>query len=148
MLTLKEKLPTRLDYNHDLEEAHKYSYNNKKLLTRFTDVACFYCISFYTVAEIKEWVNKATTALCPKCGIDSVIPNPDNLLNESMLREMYQYFFEHSIYSVKMKDGAIVDITDVDNLYNPSEFSEYKKYYLKKIKINPKKMKKVLDKEF
>ncbi len=38
---------------------------------------CFYCKSIYSASEVKEWCDNDgrgdKTALCPKCGIDSVL---------------------------------------------------------------------------
>jgi hypothetical protein len=34
---------------------------------------CFYCKSIFAPSKIVEWVDDDDTALCPFCGIDSVI---------------------------------------------------------------------------
>jgi len=52
--------------------------------------------------EISEWVNEgnaaSVTALCPHCGIDSVIPEqPDRLVNSELLAAMHAYWFGRSI---------------------------------------------------
>ena len=54
--------------------AHKYSSNYRKLLERSTVCGCFYCERIFKPTEIKEWVDGGETALCPCCGIDSVLP--------------------------------------------------------------------------
>lgn len=36
-------------------------------------VGCFYCCQVFRGKEIKKWVDKESTALCPGCGIDSVV---------------------------------------------------------------------------
>ena len=33
----------------------------------------FYCLAIYVPSEITEWVDEDQTAMCAKCGIDSVI---------------------------------------------------------------------------
>src|SRR3546814_3980653 len=33
----------------------------------------FYCCEIFDPKEVKDWVDRNDTALCPKCGIDSVI---------------------------------------------------------------------------
>lgn len=35
---------------------------------------CYYCQAIYEPSSINEWVDKQKTALCPKCGVDAVIP--------------------------------------------------------------------------
>lgn len=50
---------------------------------------CFHCGEQCTTAEdapdrrmvVREWVDRGTTALCPHCGIDAVIPLDGNALN-------------------------------------------------------------------
>ena len=36
-------------------------------------LGCFHCLQMFTKASIKEWIDYEQTALCPYCGIDSVI---------------------------------------------------------------------------
>ena len=55
-------------------EAHKYSINHKKQLLRDKVCGCFYCLEIFSPTEIEEWVeDSGGTAICPHCGIDSVI---------------------------------------------------------------------------
>ena len=35
---------------------------------------CFYALEIFPPAEITEWTDDGLTALCPRCGIDAVIP--------------------------------------------------------------------------
>ena len=56
-----------------LEEAHKRSIRNRPLVEASDLCGCFYCLRTYSPALIKEWVRVEETALCPYCGIDSVI---------------------------------------------------------------------------
>lgn len=58
----------------DYIEAHKYSDNHKKQLRKDKKCGCFYCLTIFSPMEIKEWVEDISgTAICPYCGIDSVI---------------------------------------------------------------------------
>ena len=55
-------------------EAHKYSINHQKQLLRDKVCGCFYCLEIFSPTEIEEWVeDPGGTAICPHCGIDSVI---------------------------------------------------------------------------
>ena len=54
-------------------EAHAHSANNRDALERSVEAGCFYCCETFAPAAIEEWTDDETTALCPKCGIDSVI---------------------------------------------------------------------------
>ena len=54
--------------------AHKYSSNHKKELQKDHICGCFYCLKIFDPVEIKDWIKDPQgTALCPYCGMDSVI---------------------------------------------------------------------------
>lgn len=76
-----------------LIEAHKRCNRNKPVLEQGEDASCFYCCTTFKVAGIKEWIRSEQTALCPRCGIDSVLPG---LLEQSFLQEMQDYWFGKS----------------------------------------------------
>lgn len=55
---------------------YSYTYENRKLLKRYKDCTCLYCGYNFKYTEVNSWVkdNNELTAICPKCGIDSVVP--------------------------------------------------------------------------
>ena len=55
-------------------EQGQRSWKARNKLERTKRCGCYYCISIYFSTEIKEWVDSEKTAICPKCGIDSVVP--------------------------------------------------------------------------
>lgn len=70
--------------------------HRKRLLLSKT-VGCFHCLGIFSPTRIEEWIDEddagvAQTALCPSCGIDSVIPVTEdidealNLLKQMQLR--------------------------------------------------------------
>ncbi|MEI0528632.1 cytoplasmic protein [Brachyspira intermedia] len=57
---------------------------------------CFYCVSIFSPKLITDWIEDENdlTAICPYCGIDSIIPNhSDYQLNKELLEEMRKHFF-------------------------------------------------------
>jgi len=52
---------------------HKFSKYNKELLKNANYCGCFYCLEYFKYNDITDWCDGDVTALCPKCGIDSVI---------------------------------------------------------------------------
>jgi hypothetical protein len=56
----------------------------------------FFCIKIYSPEEIKEWIpdSHARTALCPYCGIDSVLPDSRIKFDTDFLKGMYKLWFE------------------------------------------------------
>jgi hypothetical protein len=63
----------------DARDAHKFCSNHKPQLEKDSICGCFYCGKIFDPAEIEEWIiddnpcDRLGTALCPYCGIDSVI---------------------------------------------------------------------------
>ena len=75
--------------------AHQFSVNNRKQLEQSSVCGCFYCRKIFNPNEIAEWIpEKSGTALCPYCGIDSVIGEASGFqITEQLLKEMSQYWF-------------------------------------------------------
>jgi len=64
---------------------------------------CFNCLSIFPSSEIIEWVEerencprgKGKTAICPKCHIDTVLPDTTEYeLTESLLKKMQKEYCE------------------------------------------------------
>ena len=55
---------------------------------------CFYCEAIYPPAEIDVWIDDDTTALCARCGVDSVIGSKSGFpITAEFLGEMNRCFF-------------------------------------------------------
>lgn len=86
-----------------LEEAlHPLSFRNRAFLACSEDAACFYCLRTFRPSEIWHWIDNEETAVCPYCGIDSVLPMgaPGSIVDlflrprPRLLEAMRQYWFE------------------------------------------------------
>ena len=82
----------------NLSQLHDESFENEKLLKKVKKCGCFYCNRIFMVSDIKEWIDdeNGNTAVCPYCGIDSVIPeyiDGEYELTQEILQEMNQRFF-------------------------------------------------------
>lgn len=78
----------------DLVTAHKSSSNHRKLLSESENCGCFYCLEIFPYEHIEDWCDEANTALCPNCGIDSVIGSASNFpINQVFLSAMQKYWF-------------------------------------------------------
>lgn len=75
MSDVEESIRAKDVNNLGLYEAHKFSSNHREYV-EIGICGCFYCERIFDVSEtpIKEWTDKGTTAHCPFCGIDSVLP--------------------------------------------------------------------------
>lgn len=72
---------------------HALSSNHKNLLLDNVICGCFYCQEVYDVSEIEHWIADESCALCPHCGIDSVIPVAHLDTPKALLKEMYKIWF-------------------------------------------------------
>lgn len=81
--------------------AHRFSNNNKPELEKDEKCGCFYCIKIFHPSEIEEWLDDKNpcdwrdTAICPYCGIDSVIGESSGFpITEEFLGAMKEYWFK------------------------------------------------------
>jgi hypothetical protein len=55
---------------------------------------CFYCLAIYSPAGITQWVDEDQTAMCARCGIDSVLPQASGYpATVEFLQRMHDYWF-------------------------------------------------------
>jgi hypothetical protein len=85
--------------DQDHIKAHKKSIFHKAEILKSDISGCFYCIKIYSPSEIKDWTdtNKPEnqhTALCPYCGIDSVIGSSSGYpITKEFLTKMNRHWF-------------------------------------------------------
>ena len=78
-----------------IKEAHKFSINHRPELENDSVCGCFSCITIFSPKEIVEWLKDTRgTAICPHCGIDSIIGESSGYsIEKEFLKEMRTYFF-------------------------------------------------------
>ena len=94
----------------DLLAAHAHASNNRAEIEASTVCGCFYCLQTYPPSEINAWAGfdmnnfdnpdavSAETALCPRCGSESVIGDlAGYALSQSFLSQMHEAWFERTI---------------------------------------------------
>lgn len=78
-------------------EAHDATFANWLMLKRSKMCGCIFCCRTYPASDVVDWCNEQDenrTALCPCCGIDSVIPDASGWsLDEEFLKEMKHWWF-------------------------------------------------------
>ncbi|GAB5562819.1 MAG: hypothetical protein SynsKO_44660 [Synoicihabitans sp.] len=83
----------------DLRIAHQSSSGHRKQIQESELCGCYYCQSTFPPSVIEEWVDEdefevGQTAVCPKCGIDSVIGSKAGFpLNPEFLGNMNKHWF-------------------------------------------------------
>ena len=85
------------DIDYDLIAAHKGSTNNRHALSQAGKGACFYCLEEFAAADVSEWVDSDRTALCPRCGIDSVLSVSGQGADNEFLGRMHEYWFQRTV---------------------------------------------------
>ena len=83
----------------DVKAAHKRSIRHRDEVLNSSKCGCFYCLAIFPPNSIKDWCDDqwhedGATALCPHCGIESVIGDKSGFeISEHFLRQMHQHWF-------------------------------------------------------
>ncbi len=83
----------------NIREAHAHSSNHRTEIADSTLCGCFCCCELFPPSDILEWVDEGsdgqgTTAICPKCGVDSVIGDKSGVeISKPFLATMRAYWF-------------------------------------------------------
>jgi hypothetical protein len=75
--------------------AHAHASQHRAEVLASARCACFFCFRTFSTGEIKSWVDANQTALCPHCGIDSVLGDVSGQIGDSFLRRMHQQYFAY-----------------------------------------------------
>ncbi len=84
-----------------LEALHRLSSRNRDSVQGTRQCGCFHCLRTFEASAVEEWVAESdgleVTALCPFCGIDSVLPaRAGEPIDGDILKAMRVYWFEHT----------------------------------------------------
>ena len=79
--------------------AHKHSSSHLEELAKSLLCGCFFCCATFAPSEITEWCDDGHTALCPICGIDSVIGDASGfpITSPDFLAKMNRHWFQTSV---------------------------------------------------
>ena len=92
-----------------LKMLHRQSIGNKARLADAKDCGCFSCLSHFAVAELEYCDDEGgQTAVCPHCGIDSVIGEyEEQRVPDDLLKAMNEEYFGCDVDSeVEYSDDA------------------------------------------
>lgn len=56
-----------------LTEAYASASNHRRQINASTLVGCFSCLAVYPATQISNWIDGGNTAVCARCGVDSVL---------------------------------------------------------------------------
>lgn len=85
--------------NPKLYLAHRHSSKNREEVLASKECGCFYCLRIFTPDKIEDWIDSnkegiAQTALCPFCGVDSVLGSKSGYsIENKFLEKMHKIWF-------------------------------------------------------
>ena len=80
---------SHLPDDHPLKLAHRRSSRHRAEIEASRLCGCFHCERIFVAPLIIDWIREDDTALCPFCGIDSVLGDASGLpITEDFLQEM------------------------------------------------------------
>lgn len=80
----------------EIKEVHKYSIYNMDQAEASKKAGCYHCLAEFEPSAIKSLTDDDRTALCPKCGIDSVLFDASLYeINQTTLIKLKKYWFNN-----------------------------------------------------
>jgi len=84
----------RLSLTKDHITAYNWSSYHWFALMKSSLCGCFHCLEVFTPREIEDWTHDGETALCPRCGADSVIGSKSGYpIEHEFLAKMHKHWF-------------------------------------------------------
>jgi hypothetical protein len=75
--------------------AHTHSSNHREQIEASKSCGCFHCIKIFPPSAIREWTDDGQTAICPFCGVDSIIGSASDVpFSEEFLVRMKEHWFD------------------------------------------------------
>ena len=84
------------DPNEIFKEYAKHSRDNELEILQSHECGCYFCRHMFSARDVSDWVeeNQHVMALCPECGMDTVIGDSSGVpLSKEMLKEMNEFFY-------------------------------------------------------
>ena len=72
-----------------MSDAVEESIRNREQIESAETVGCFFCLETFKGSEVTEFCDNGKTGICPKCGVDSLLPNEDSIDKLSALCEKW-----------------------------------------------------------
>ena len=66
------------------------AWRNRGRMAPGTACGCFRCQATFVAGDVRQWVDQGMTALCPRCGVDAVLPG---VTDATTLRDLHDCRF-------------------------------------------------------
>ncbi|MDO8415598.1 MAG: hypothetical protein Q7S87_05240 [Agitococcus sp.] len=84
--------------NNIVEIAGDFAFQNRQACLSASACGCYYCHNIFEPKKIAAYTDSGQTALCPFCGIDSVIPAPHaGFFTEGLLQIIGNKWFGRAV---------------------------------------------------
>ena len=91
---------------HEADLLHQQSSRHRPAVEQSRICGYFFCLELFAPTEIRKWTDRPVggtrgpgqTAICPRCGVDAVLPEGDGLypMGVELLRRMHGWWFGES----------------------------------------------------
>ena len=89
-----ENVPPLTEQDERMMKYLHFTIENKKQVLASQTCRCANCLATFSGAEVTEFTDKGKTAVCPKCGVEAVVPDCVEGLDDQLLQEIHDYWFE------------------------------------------------------
>ena len=89
-----ENVPPLTEQDERMMKYLHFTIENKQQVLASQTCRCANCLATFSGAEVTEFTDKGKTAVCPKCGVEAVLPDCVEGLDDQLLQEIHDYWFE------------------------------------------------------
>ena len=99
MATLEQKLKIAALPDEKLHDIHTHCTANREEVEASSRCACFYCQEVFRATEVKDYIVEPSmdyreTALCPRCGVDTVLGDAAGIpFYKELIEKMHRHYF-------------------------------------------------------
>jgi hypothetical protein len=76
-----------------LQRIYQHARLNRQFMVPGSICRCFHCLKEFPAEEVSRWTDDGKTALCPRCGIDSVLSDCADRLGDDLIRQLQAAYF-------------------------------------------------------
>ena len=89
-----ENVPPLTEQDERMMKYLHFTIENTQQVLASQTCRCAHCLATFSGAEVTEFTDKGKTAICPNCGEDAVLPDCVEGLDDQLLQEIHDYWFE------------------------------------------------------
>lgn len=78
--------------DHPFKRLQLLTSDNRALITEAKSAYCTHCRMFLEPEDITEWIDDDSTAVCPECHVDAVLPD----MNPTLRAKYHAWAFDKS----------------------------------------------------